>query len=64
MAYTPELNQEYSGALRRIAWALKTPMSKALIEIFDHVGSVIEKEKVCASCKDKTFCDRCIFCPE
>ena len=64
MAYTPELNQEYSGALRRIAWALKTPMSKALEDVFDHVGSVIEKKKVCASCRDKSFCKKCVFRPE
>ena len=64
MSYIPELSKEYSGALRRIAWALKMPMSKALMDIFDHVGSVIEKEKVCASCQDKTFCDRCLFRPE
>lgn len=64
MPYIPELNQQYSGALRRIAWALKMPMSKALMDIFDHVGRVIEKEKVCASCQDRTFCEQCMFCPE
>ena len=62
MAYTPELTQQYSGTLRRIAWALELPMTKAIEEVLDYVGKVIEKKKVCESCKDTSFCDRCPFC--
>jgi hypothetical protein len=61
MAYTPELTQTYSGALRRIAWALEIPMTKAIEEVFDYVGKVIEKERVCEACRDKSFCEQCPF---
>jgi len=61
MAYTPELSQQQSGALRRIAWALEVPMTKAIEEVLDYVGKVIEKKKVCDACKDSTFCDWCPF---
>ena len=64
MAYTPELNYEQSCTLRRIAWALGTPMTNALSEILDHVTKEIGNEKVCAACKDKTRCDGCAFSRE
>ena len=61
MAYTPELTREYSGTLRRIAWALEMPMTKALEAVFDHIGKDIENKKVCNACRDKSFCEQCVF---
>ena len=61
MAYTPELSQEHSGTLRRIAWALELPMTKAMEEIFQYVGTVVDNEKVCTACRDKSFCNTCPF---
>jgi hypothetical protein len=61
MAYTPELSKKESGALRRIAWALQVPMTKAMTEVFAHVARDIDNEKICMSCKDKSFCDQCPF---
>jgi len=61
MAYTPELSQIYSGALRRLAWALKMPMTKALEEVFDHISKVIDAKKVCEACRDTRFCNDCPF---
>jgi len=61
MAYTPELSQTYSGTLRRIAWAVEMPMTKAIEEVIDYVGNVIDKEKVCEACRDKSFCELCPF---
>ena len=61
MAYTPELSQKHSGTLRRIAWALRMPMTRAIEEVFDYVGKVIDKTKVCQSCRDKTRCSNCVF---
>lgn len=61
MAYTPELSQRHSGTLRRIAWALETPMTKAIEDVFDYVGKAIDTKKVCESCKDKSFCNLCVF---
>ena len=61
MAYTPELNQKHSGTLRRIAWALERPMTKTIEEVFDYVGKAIDNKKVCEACKDKSFCNLCVF---
>jgi len=61
MAYTPELTQNYSGALRRIAWALEMPMTKAIEEVLNYVGTVIESKKVCKACRDKSFCKDCLL---
>jgi hypothetical protein len=61
MAYTPELSREHSGVLRRIAWALELPMTKAIGEVLDHAGAVIDSKKVCRACRDKSFCKDCTF---
>ena len=61
MAYTPELSQRHSGTLRRIAWALDQPMTKAMALVFDHLGRLLDAEKVCYKCRDKTRCDECAF---
>lgn len=61
MAYTPELTQHYIGLLRRIAWALGIPMTQAIEEVLDYVGTVIESQKVCTACRDKSFCKDCLL---
>jgi hypothetical protein len=61
MAYTPELNQENSAILRRIAWALNLPMTKTMERVFEHVSSIVDDRKICISCKDDTFCEKCPF---
>ncbi len=61
MAYTPELSQEDSCTLRRIAWALDMPMTKAIEHIFDYLATRIEAKRVCAKCRDKTKCEDCAF---
>jgi recombinational DNA repair protein RecR len=61
MAYTPELSYRSSCTLRRIAWALNTPMTKAMERIFDHLTEILDREKVCEGCRDKTRCDDCVF---
>ncbi len=61
MAYTPELSQESSSALRRIAWALEIPMTKAMERIFDHLPMIVDKKKICLKCQDKTKCKTCSF---
>lgn len=61
MAYTPELSQEQSGTLRRIAWALELPMTRAMEEVLNYVGTVIDNKKVCKTCRDKRFCKYCPF---
>ncbi len=61
MAYTPELSYESSCILRRIAWALGLPMTEAIDRVFDHIPEIVDREKVCQECRDKTKCDDCAF---
>ena len=61
MAYTPELSYQYSCTLRRIAWALEMPMTKAIEEALNYFGKVLDDKKVCNACRDKTRCEGCAF---
>lgn len=61
MAYTPELSLKSSRTLRRIAWALDVPMTIAIEKVFEHLPGILDREKVCAACRDKTKCDSCLF---
>ena len=61
MAYTPELSQKHSCTLRRIAWVLGMPMTEAIEEVFDYLGRVMDKTRICELCRDKTKCSDCVF---
>ena len=61
MAYTPELSTEYSGLLRRIAWAYNVTMTKALEGILELAATYMDGRKICESCKDCSFCEHCLF---
>ena len=61
MAYTPELSQKHSCTLRRIAWALDKPMTKAIEDVFDHISNTVDNRKVCKKCRDQTRCCDCAF---
>ena len=61
MAYTPELSQKHSSTLRRIAWALEMPMTKAIEHVFEYVSQVMDSKIVCEACRDKTRCETCVF---
>lgn len=61
MAYTPELTRQHSATLRRIAWAMEVPMTKAIGEVLDYLGTTLDPEKVCSACRDKSHCSKCIF---
>ncbi len=61
MAYTPEVTAQHSCALRRMAWALDVPMTKAMQMVFDHMTSAMDKKIVCKSCRDSQNCHRCAF---
>ena len=61
MAYTPELSYKSACTLRRIAWALDIPMTEAIDRVFEHLPKVLDREKVCQGCQDKTRCDDCEF---
>ena len=61
MAYTPELTQQNSAILRRIAWAMQMPMTKALEDVFDYLGQTLDPVPICSACRDKTRCESCPF---
>ena len=61
MAYTPELSLQSSKTLRRISWALNLPMTKAIEKIFEHLPQILDRNKVCQGCRDKSKCSECSF---
>ena len=61
MAYTPELSQEGSSTLRRLAWSLNKPMTQTLEIVVEEYSKAKEAEQVCISCRDKTKCSHCLF---
>jgi len=63
MAYTPELSDYHSATLRRISWALGRPMTKSIEAVFDAIAQILDKDQICAKCRDPK-CQRgeeCIF---
>jgi hypothetical protein len=63
MAYTPELSMRSSSTLRRISWALGVPMTKGIEFLFDYLPQILDREKVCQGCRDRTKCAECSFNP-
>jgi hypothetical protein len=61
MAYTPELSFKSSCTLRRISWALGVPMTKGIEFVFDYLPKILDSEKVCQACRDKSKCSTCEF---
>ena len=61
MAYTPELTMKSSRTLRRIAWALDVPMTKAIEKVFEYLPEILDSKKVCQACRDRSKCSDCEF---
>ncbi len=61
MAYTPELSLESSRTLRRISWALGVPMTKGIEFVFEYLPKILDREKVCEGCRDRSKCPECSF---
>lgn len=61
MAYTPELSNRYSCTLRRIAWALNMPMTRAIEAVLDHYRQTVDSQAICSACRDPTRCSACVF---
>ncbi len=61
MAYTPELSMKSSCTLRRLAWALDMPMTKAIEKVFEHLPKILDTKKVCQACRDRSKCSDCEF---
>lgn len=63
MAYTPELTYQDSCTLKRIAWALNLPMTRAMKKVFEYLPNILDRKLVCDGCRDKTKCHECRFNP-
>ena len=59
MAYTPELEHAVSAYVRRVAWALRMPMTVTLEDLVLHVAERTDPEKVCPFCQDRSHCPEC-----
>jgi hypothetical protein len=64
MAYTPELSMRSSSTLRRISWALGVPMTQGIEFVFEYLPQLLDREKVCQGCRDRTKCAECAFNPQ
>ncbi len=64
MAYTPELSEESSRTLRRIAWAIDKPMTTTMELIFRNLPGIMDKEWVCERCRIPLNCSECTFNPQ
>ena len=63
MAYTPELSMKSSRTLRRISWAMGVPMTQGIEFVFEYLAKILDSEKVCRGCRDKSKCKGCAFSP-
>ena len=61
MAYTPELTQDDSALLRRLAWAAGTPMTTTLHAALAFVAQKVRPSVICERCRDKSRCNSCCF---
>ena len=61
MAYTPELSESASATLRRIAWSLGKPMTQTMNAIFIKLPNLMDRDKICKSCRDPSACSICGF---
>ena len=61
MPQIAELSPKYSGALKRISWALNRPLNKTLEQIIESAVNKMDPRKICRACRDNSFCANCLF---
>jgi len=61
MAYTPEMSMRSSCTLRRISWALGVPMTQGIEYVFEYLPRILDRDRVCQGCRDKSKCAECAF---
>jgi hypothetical protein len=59
--YTPQFSIKATVTVRRLAWALKVSMPKAVDSIIAVLPSLFSPSVVCPQCRDKTKCNLCGF---
>jgi hypothetical protein len=40
---------------------MELPMTRAIEKVFEHLPNILDKQKVCSACRDKTRCKDCLF---
>jgi hypothetical protein len=61
MAYTPTISRRSSASVRRLAWAIRQPMTKTMDQAINLLAIIIPPELVCPQCKDTSACNQCVF---
>ena len=61
MAYTPELSMKSSCTLRRISRALGVPMTEGIDLVLEYLPKILDRDKVCQGCRDRSKCADCAF---
>jgi hypothetical protein len=59
--YTPQFSNRATVSVRRLAWALKVSMPKAVDRVVNALPSLFSPLEVCPLCKDNTKCKWCVF---
>jgi hypothetical protein len=62
--YTPRFSDKAAITVRRLAWALDMPMTKAIERIIDVLPFVFSPGLICLDCRDKSKCANCAFCDQ
>ena len=61
--YSPEFSALAAISVRRLAWAMGVSMPAAVNIMVRLMPLVVNGQKVCQGCKDKTKCQYCSFLP-
>ena len=50
-----------SRTLRRVAWALDMPMTRTIESVFEYLPRILDSDRVCQACRDRSKCADCGF---
>jgi hypothetical protein len=59
--YTPPFSIRATVTVRRLAWALRLSMPKAVDRVINTLPSLFSPSVVCPLCRDNTKCSLCAF---
>jgi hypothetical protein len=59
--YTPQFSEFASITIRRLAWFLDVPMTKAILYFIKEISMLFSPSVVCPKCQDKSKCNLCGF---
>ena len=59
--YSPQFSETACIAVKRLSWALNLPMTKIIELMVKIMPSVLNAQKICSACQDKSKCQNCAF---